>query len=186
MGSVGTIPPGSGDSSAGPAKGGKGGKAKGKGGKGRKKKKQKDKMKCGESGKYGDLKKKTGDNKFDRDHVPSKASLKERARNLNDGDKLCAKQAQAVDNVANAIAIPKWAHSYFSPTYGSRNTPDRIRQDARAPQAAAKRDTAAMKKAMKDKGASKECQKAYAKWANKINNITPKQYDQMLRKAVGK
>ena len=50
-------------------KGKKGGKDKGK-----------KKLKCGQYGKYGDLKKQSGDNKFDRDHIPSKAALKERAQ----------------------------------------------------------------------------------------------------------
>ena len=41
--------------------------------------KGKKKLKCGDSGSYKDLKKKTGDGKFDRDHIPSKAALKARA-----------------------------------------------------------------------------------------------------------
>lgn len=49
---------------------------------GGKDKKTKKKMKCGDFGKYGDLKKKTGEGQFDRDHVPSKAALKQRAKEL--------------------------------------------------------------------------------------------------------
>ena len=39
-----------------------------------------DKLKCGELGNYGEQKGRTGEGKYDRDHIPSKAALKERAR----------------------------------------------------------------------------------------------------------
>lgn len=192
MGKVNAAAGGAGGAGAGGAGGA--GKGKAKGGKGRgaktkkktNKKKKKDKLKCGESGSYGDLKKKTGDGQFDRDHVPSKASLKLRAEKFGGGEGLCDAQKKAVDNAANAIAIPKWAHAYYSPTYGSRNTPSRIKQDAKNPQAAARRDTAAVKRGMKKRGASKECQKKYDAWAKKVNGMTPAAYDKMLKKAVGK
>ena len=150
-------------------------------------KKKKDKLECGENGSYGDLKKKTGGGEFDRDHVPSKASLKERARQtLTGGEKLCPDQARAVDNLASAIAIPKAIHSGYSPTYGGRNSPDRILDDALNPQKAARRDTAKVLNGMKKDGVSKECRKKYAEWAKKVNNTTPAQYDEMLKKATGK
>jgi hypothetical protein len=169
------------------ARGGRGATARGKKGRGKKqKKKKKEKLKCGENGKYGDLKKKTGEGKFDRDHVPSKASLKERARKLRGGQKLCDKQQTAIDNAGLSIAIPKWAHQFYSPTYGNKNNPTRIKKDAKNLQTAARRDTAAVKRGMKKKGASKECQKKYAEWAKQVNAMTPKQYDSMLKKAMGK
>ena len=62
--------------------GGTAGAAAGKEGKKGTQVKKKGKLKCGEYGKYGALKKKTGGGKLDRDHVPSKAALKERARQL--------------------------------------------------------------------------------------------------------
>lgn len=56
--------------------------------------KKKPKLKCGEGGKYGDLKKKTGKGKLDRDHIPSKAALQEKARELNGGKKLTDAQVK--------------------------------------------------------------------------------------------
>lgn len=153
----------------------------------KKKGKKKDKLECGENGKYGDLKKKTGEGKFDRDHVPSKASLKERARNeLRGGKELCPDQKKAIDNLAQAICIPKSIHSSYSPTYGGKNNPARILWDSANPQKAARRDTAEVLRGMKKDGVSKECRKKYADWAKKVNNTTPKQYDEMLSKAMGK
>lgn len=176
---------GRGAANAGGTKGGrgKGGRGGGKGkGKGGKKKKQKDEMKCGESGSYGDLKKKTGKGKFDRDHVPSKAALKEFARKkLRGGRALCKKQAKAIDNIGNAIAIPKGVHSDYSPTYGSKNTPQQIKSDADGLQKAARRDTRNVKKGLKD-----PCKKKYAAWQKKINAMTNNDYAKMLKKAIGK
>jgi hypothetical protein len=179
------VPGGSGKKAP-PASGGSGATAKKQQGKKNQKKKKKDKLKCGEKGKYGDLKKKTGEGKFDRDHVPSKAALKERARALRGGQKLCAKQQKAIDNAGLSIAIPKWAHQGYSPTYGSSNSPARIKGDSKNLQKAAQRDTVAMKKAMKKNGASKECQKKYAEFAKEVDAKTPRQYDSALKTAMGK
>jgi protein-tyrosine-phosphatase len=86
-------------------------------------KKGKKKLDCGELGKYGDQKKRTGDNKYDRDHVPSKAALKERAAAIakERGEKLTEAQAKAIENLADAIVIPKSTHKNSSPSYGSKN-----------------------------------------------------------------
>jgi hypothetical protein len=162
--------PGAGASGAAGGRGGGGNKGK------------KDKLKCGENGKYGDLKKKTAGGRFDRDHVPSKAALKEFARKeLRGGRALCPDQASAIDNLGNAIAIPKAVHSGYSPTYGGKNTPDRISEDAGDLQTAAKRDTADVAQGMEG-----ECKKKYQAWAKKVNGITNSQYKKMLSKAIGK
>ena len=169
---------------AGPGADGAGG-AGGAGQKGKNGKKKKDKMECGESGSYGDLKKKTGQGEFDRDHVPSKAALKERAAHpdVSGGRELCPLQKKAIDNLGNAIAIPKAVHSGFSPTYGGNNSEARITSDAGNLQTAAQRDTADVSEGMKKSG-SKECKKKYDDWAKKVNAITPAQYDEMLKKAI--
>ncbi len=60
----------------------------------------KDELDCGEYSAYGEQKKKTGHGKYDRDHIPSKAALKERARQLNGGMDLSPAQAAAIDNGA--------------------------------------------------------------------------------------
>jgi hypothetical protein len=174
-----TSAPGTGNAKASGGKavgagGGKGKKGTGKKGKRRKKKQ----MKCGESGSYGDLKKKTGKGKFDRDHVPSKGALKEKAKQLNGGQKLCEAQKKAVDAIGNAIAIPKRIHQQYSPTYGQSQS--QAASDAKNLQASAKRDTREVKKRIK----GKECKKKYAAWARKINKITNASYSRMLKKAI--
>ncbi len=170
---------GKGAAGAGGAAGGKGKGAGGKG-KGKGKGKKKDKMKCGESGSYGDLKKKTGGGKFDRDHVPSKGALKRYAQDeVMGGKKLCKLQKAAVDKIGNTIAIPKGVHSGHSPTYGGLNTDKRIGEDAADLQKAAKRDTANVSKGMKD-----PCKKKYQAWAKKVNKMTNDDYYKMLDKAI--
>ncbi len=85
--------------------------------------------------------------------------------------------------MAQACAIPKGVHKKYSKTYGGRGKKFR-KADAKSPQKAAKRDTAAIKKGLDKQKVSKDCQKKYAKWATKMNAITPRQYDGMLKKAV--
>jgi hypothetical protein len=173
-----TNAPGTGNAKAGGggARGAGGGK--GKKGRGKKGKKKKEKMKCGESGTYGKLKQKTGGGKFDRDHVPSKGALKEKARALNGGEELCAEQKSAVDAIGNAIAIPKGVHQNYSPTYGQSQ--GQAADDAKDLQASARRDTAAVKKGIK----GEDCKKKYAAWARKINKISNASYTRMLKKAI--
>jgi hypothetical protein len=177
-----TVPPGTGNSKSGPAK--NAGKNKKKGGGGRKgkkaKKKKKKEMKCGENGKYGDLKKKTGKGKFDRDHVPSKAALKSFARKeCNGGAELCKLQKKAIENIGAAIAIPKGVHSQYSPTYGGNNTDARIKEDAGDLQAAAKRDTKDVSGGMKN-----PCKKKYDSWAKKVTKMTNADYKKVLKGAI--
>lgn len=141
-------------------------------------KKTKRKLKCGESGTYKDLKKSTGDNKYDRDHIPSKAALKKRAEKLNRGRKLTSNQAKAIDNAGWTIAIPKQAHKEVSPTYGGRNN-SLIKDDADDLAKAAQRDIKAMraKIAKYDKG----CATKYKAETEKIFSKTNADYDKMLR-----
>ena len=148
--------------------GGTAGAAAGKEGKKGTQVKKKGKLNCGEYGKYGALKKKTGAGKLDRDHVPSKAALKERAKQIakERGVRLEEHQAKAIEDLADAIAIPKAAHRGESPTYGPRNTAGRIRGDAGNLGKAANRDL----DAMIDKIGSynKRCAKAYRKAAEQL------------------
>jgi hypothetical protein len=177
-----TSAPGTGGDGSAPAKKNAGDKKRGgrpRKGKGPRKKKKKE-MKCGESGKYGDLKKKTGKGQFDRDHVPSKAALKEFARKeVNGGAELCKLQKKAIDSVGNAIAIPRGVHKDYSPTYGGKNTPAQVSSDAGNLQGAAKRDTASVSAGMKN-----PCKKKYDNWAKKINKMKDKDYKKMLDKAI--
>ncbi|OOS08342.1 hypothetical protein SAMN02745664_11655 [Moraxella cuniculi DSM 21768] len=138
--------------------------------------KPKPKLKCGQSGTYKDLKKSTGDNKYDRDHIPSKAALKKRAAELK-GDELTKEEAKAIDDAGWTIAIPKQAHKDASPTYGNKNK-NLIQKDANDLAGAAQRDI----KAMRDKIGKydKGCAKKYRTETNKILKKTNADYDRML------
>jgi hypothetical protein len=137
-----------------------------------------DELECGEIGEYGDQKKRTGGGKYHRDHIPSKAALKERARELNGGKALSDAQAAAIDNGALSVVIPASAHREVSPTYGGRNA-GKIGSDSKGLQAAAKRDTAEMKKEL-DKHADADCVKKYEEAAEKIDKMTDADYDKFL------
>ena len=134
-------------------------------------------LECGEVGTYGDQKKRTGKGKYHRDHIPSKAALKERARELNGGD-ISSAQAKAIENLAVSVVIPASAHRKVSPTYGGRNK-GKISGDAGGLQKAAQRDTEEMKKEL-DEHADDECVKAYKEAADKIDKVTDAEYDQFL------
>jgi len=145
------------------------------------------KMKCGELGQYGPQKKNTSaKGKRDRDHIPAKSALKERAKELqkkrpNEKAKPLSKCAnRTIEDAALTIVVPKKAHSTVSPTYGQTTTA--AQSDAGNLQKSARRDTRAMLD--KQKGIAKydpNCEKAYRKAATKINKITNKQYDDWLR-----
>jgi hypothetical protein len=138
---------------------------------------KKAKLKCGEYGKFGELKKKTGDNKFDRDHIPSKEALKQRAAEIK-GDKLTPKEAAAIDKAGEAIAIPKQAHIDASPTYGQ--TKAAAAKDAKNLAESARRDVEAMLKEIDKYDADGNCKKAYQKAAAKIMRMNNKDFDKML------
>jgi hypothetical protein len=147
------------------------------------KSKPKKKMKCGDNGTYKDLKKTTGENKYDRDHIPSKASLKKRAVQLNRDRKLTSKQATAIEDAGLAISIPKKAHKEVSPTYGRKNnTSTRITEDAGDLAKAAQRDIDAMEKEI-DKY-EPGCKKFYQKAAKKILAMTNADYDKLLKEIL--
>jgi hypothetical protein len=164
-----------------------GGKKGGRGGRGGKKKppRKKGKLKCGDSGKYGDLQKKYADGK-ERDHVPSCAALLQNAKNIRNGRKLCPAQESAIRRAAQACAIPKGVHAQYSETFRGRNTRNQIQSDANNKKKAANRDTAAINRGLKKSGASKDCQKKYAAWAETVNSRTQSWYEKMIRGAIAK
>jgi hypothetical protein len=142
-----------------------------------KKVKPKKKMKCGESGTYGDLKKKTGEGKFDRDHIPSKAALKARAKALQRG-KLSKAQEAAIDKAGSAIAIPRQAHVDVSPTYGQ--TAAEAARDSKNLAGSAKRDVEATLSQIDQYDEDGSCRKAYQTAADKIMQMDNADYDRML------
>ncbi|AJX16044.1 hypothetical protein WJ95_31755 [Burkholderia ubonensis] len=145
---------------------------------------KKKKMKCGEYGRYSKLKKKTGENKFDRDHIPSKAALKERAKFLNDGQDLSAAQKKAIDDWGEAIAIPRQAHIDVSPTYGQ--TTAEAAKDAKNLASAARRDVEAMLGKIEEYDADGGCKKAYKKAASRIMRMDNQAFDDALIKILEK
>ncbi|WP_374568598.1 DUF4150 domain-containing protein [Ideonella sp.] len=135
-------------------------------------------MKCGELGQYGEQQKVSGGGKSDRDHVPAKSSLLERAVQLRRGKALKDCQKAAIVKGALAIVIPKAVHQQFSETYGGRATPE---SDAKDLQKAAKSNL----KEIQDSGELDEaCAEAYKKAAEKIEQITNEQYDSWLKKMI--
>ncbi|WP_341645986.1 hypothetical protein [Thauera sp. SDU_THAU2] len=155
-------------------------KAQGSGG-GKDKGKPKEKLKCGQRGSYGDLKKQSGDGRFDRDHIPSKAALLERARQLNDGEKLTPAQTKAITDWGDAIAIPREAHQQYSPTYGGRNNPA---ADAKDLASAAKRDVDTILEHIDEYDADGGCKKAYKQASKKITDMTNADYARELEKLL--
>ncbi|APC67961.1 hypothetical protein ACQCP0_05710 [Ralstonia pseudosolanacearum] len=152
----------------------------------------KGRMDCGDGGKYGDMLKKTGNGKLDRDHVPSKAALQQAARDLlkEAGIKLKAGQEAALfgDNgliakEGRAIAIPKKDHQQHSETYGRRNSPEKINGDAKDLQKAAERDTKTIEDA-EGKEMDDECAEKYKKEADDIRKKTHAEYMQDLKKLI--
>ncbi|WP_198665364.1 PAAR-like domain-containing protein [Paraburkholderia kururiensis] len=151
-----------------------------------KKVKGKKKLKCGEYGKYGDLKKKTGDGTFDRDHIPSKAALKERAESLLDeGEKLSPTQRKAIEDWGDSIAIPRQAHVDVSPTYGTKNI-KLAPQDAKDLAGAARRDVESMLGKIDEYDADGGCKKAYQKAAKRVLRMTNKDFDKALLEIIKK
>ena len=140
--------------------------------------KGKKKLECGDYGRFGDLKKKTGDNKFDRDHIPSKAALKERARELNGGRDLSKAQQSAIDKWGEAVAIPKQAHTDASPTYGQ--TAKEAARDAKNLHGSSRRDVEAMLKEIDKYDTDGKCKRKYQKAAGKLMRMTNKDFDKGL------
>jgi hypothetical protein len=135
---------------------------------------EKKSLKCGECNSYSQLQKKKAKPKFERDHIPSKAALREAAVNRYKPKKLKKTQLKCVAGKVEArgitVAIPKGCHRGFSPTCGSRNTKARLANDAKNPphppgglDAARERDLKAMPSHL-----SPACKKEYAKAAKKI------------------
>lgn len=144
--------------------------------------KAKKKMKCGEHGSYGDLKKKTGEGKFDRDHIPSKAALKARAEELL-GEALTPKAQRAIDAAASAIAIPRQAHIDVSPTHGQ--SASAARRDAGNLEGAARRDIEAMLGKIDEYDEDGGCRKAYQQAASKVMRMSNADYDKWLLEVIG-
>ncbi|MFO1224546.1 MAG: DUF4150 domain-containing protein [Burkholderiaceae bacterium] len=148
---------------------------------------------CGECDSYSKLQKKRaqaqneGEQDFERDHIPAKATLRERAfkkagPGITDSERDCI--AGKVESRGIAVAIPKSAHRGFSPTCGNRNKA-LIAHDSASKEnmvAAVDRDLAAMKAHLK----GTDCESAYDDAANKIKeHDNEKMMDQVIDECTG-
>jgi hypothetical protein len=96
---------------------------------------------AGELGTYGQQKQRTGGGLYDRDHIPSKGAMKERAAQLK-GAPLTSEEARQVENQAKTVVLPKDLHQ-AGRTYGGKNTEAQIAADASNLAGAAAKDIAA-------------------------------------------
>lgn len=105
-----------------------------------------------EEGTYGELKAQKRTNgetePLHMDHQPSMAA-QVKAKEEALGRSLTPAERAAVRDASPAVASPRDVHVESSPTYGGRNTSDRIAADAADLQKAAVRDRAAFDEAMK-------------------------------------
>ena len=139
--------------------------------------KGKGKLKCGDHGTYKDLKKRTAEGKFNRDHIPSKGALKARAEELF-GRKLNAAEKAAIDNAGETIAIPRQAHIDDSPTHG-QTVADAV-LDSKDLAGSARRDVDAMLDRIDEYDADGGCRNLYEKAAKIILSKTNADFDKML------
>jgi len=112
------------------------------------------KLQPGDTGTYGGLKAQkrvSGETEaLDIDHQPSFAA-QVRALEAELGRPLTKAELRQVKANTSAVASPRAIHQETSPTYGGRNTPAKIQQDAADLKAAQARDKAVFDKAMNGK-----------------------------------
>jgi Domain of unknown function (DUF4150) len=131
-------------------------------------------MKCGELNQYGEQKKDTSaQGERHRDHVPSKAALKEQAKKIYPGE-VTTEMLKAIEDRALSIVIPANVHRK-SETWGQRLSA--AQKDTEDLQGAADRNL----KTIEDLDMlDPECKKAYEAAAEKVRAITNEQYDEWL------
>jgi hypothetical protein len=143
-----------------------------------------DELKCGELSAYGHQKDVTGDGTIDRDHIPSKKALLQRAQEIIYPKKLSQFHKDAIVNSALSICVPAKFHQTVSPTYGGRNAQiqadglPKYESDSTKLQEATKRDTDEMYKKLKEE--DPKCAERYKKSAEKIKKITDDDYEEWL------
>ncbi|MFB9240638.1 hypothetical protein IV454_25745 [Massilia antarctica] len=149
-------------------------------------------LKCGEAGTYGELLEKSADKKFDRDHVPSKASLQKAAEKLirDRGIDLTKAQTKAlfgpkgaISLAGRTIAIFRKDHQKHSDTYGGRNNGAKIEKDSGELQKAAEKDTKRIEDA-EGKEMDADCAAKYAEAAKEIRKKTHSEYESELNALI--
>ncbi len=109
-------------------------------------------VKPGDTGTFGDLKsrkRRAGETEaLDMDHQPSLAAQR-KAQEDRLGRRLKPDELNQLKNNTPAVASPRKIHQQTSPTYGGRNTAERIAEDAADLDAAALRDRLQFDEAMR-------------------------------------
>jgi hypothetical protein len=145
---------------------------------------------CGECGSYTKLQEKRAKEPgYERDHIPSKAALREAAfqrakpKRLTETQKTCI--ANKVEARGITVAIPRSSHRNFSPTCGSRNTEAQLAKDAKSPESlkeAVDRDLKAMQKHLESKESpDPACAAAYRAAAKQIREHDN---EKMIKEAI--
>lgn len=117
---------------------------------------------------YSDFKRRSRQGKYEADHMPSAAAVREYLRRA---DPYASKRQ--LDEMAQDVAamvIPKEVHQKISETYGGRNTPAQIELDSRNLRAAVDRNLDAIKPALKEHGATERQIEAARAKMHKLNN----------------
>ncbi|CNI60319.1 PAAR/S-type pyocin domain-containing protein [Yersinia pekkanenii] len=120
---------------------------------------------------YSDFKRRSREGKYEADHMPSAAAVREYLK-TNAPEMLPDDIDMAVQNVA-AIVVPKAIHQKLSETYGGRNTRNdaaQIKQDALDLRAAVDRNLDAIKPALKNHGATESQIEAARTKMHKLNS----------------
>lgn len=109
-------------------------------------------VKTGDTGTYGDLTKRSNPNDgLQIDHMPSNASNLKRARDAKGGGDLSKAEQRRIRDQGRAMVVPDKVH-HKSRTYGGRNNPNQIAQDAADPHAAIDKDLAKNRESLIDAG----------------------------------
>lgn len=117
---------------------------------------------------YSDFKRRSRQGKYEADHMPSAAAVKEYLRRA---DPYASKgQLDEMAQDVAAIVIPKEVHQKISETYGGRNTPAQIELDSRNLRAALDRNLDAIKPALKEHGATESQIEAARAKMHKLNS----------------
>ena len=138
-------------------------------------------LKCGEVGTYAELNKKRAKPKFERDHVPSHASMVKAAKSYKRGmspAKLKCVKSRLKDQ-ALTIAIPKSVHRGYSRTCGSRNNATQIKQDAGNLDSAANKDLGRIQRHLDAKDSP--CAEHYREAAKQVR---AQDHDALIKKVV--
>ncbi|SUB81858.1 Uncharacterised protein [Pragia fontium] len=146
---------------------------------------------CGQLGDYGVLQKKDNrpgdDMAYERDHIPSKQALIEKAKSLISPKVLSEEAIKRIVANSKAIVIPRMAHQKISPTFGGRQRQKieemkRTLWDADHLSKAAQRDIESM--LGKHEYLPEPCRTKYEESANEILKKTDKDYEAFLWRMI--